>query len=239
MESFCWKNSRKTLNESAVITEVLCQMCHTKWESTEWTSPECFFYFPCQKSEALRTRFNGNKINWTETFVRSKQVAKWKTTLNLGTLACYENLPIKTHLKKACNLFLRVSPFPQISRFRSLHRLSSNNSENTNHRHLPLTGTDHCNSWLLKIFTFKETITHFRTIIFSQSPRFQFSSPILDGLSVFFNAHHFFMRKQFMCVDCYTGRLTFSNIIYTREQPDEYRLSVKLKWGRTNVCQKL
>ena len=52
-----------------------------------------------------------------------------------------------------------------------------------------------------------------RTIIFSQSPRFQFSSPILDGLSVFFNAHHFFMRKQFMCVDCYTGRLTFSNII--------------------------
>ena len=111
--------------------------------------------------------------------------------------------------------FLRVSvaPFPQISRFRSLHRLSSNNSENTNHRHLPLTRTDHCNSWLLKIFTFKETITHFRTIIFSQSPRFQFSSPILDGLSVFFNAHHFFMRKQFMCVDCYTGRLTFSNII--------------------------
>ena len=28
-----------------------------------------------------------------------------------------------------------------------------------------------------------------------------------------FNAHHFFMRKQFTCVDCYTGRLTFSNII--------------------------
>ena len=57
--------------------------------------------------------------------------------------------------------FLRVSvaPFPQISRFRSLHRLSSNNSENTNHRHLPLTRTNHCNSRLLKIFTFKETIT--------------------------------------------------------------------------------
>ena len=28
-----------------------------------------------------------------------------------------------------------------------------------------------------------------------------------------FNAHHFFMQKQFMCVDCYTGRLTISNII--------------------------
>ena len=116
-------------------------------------------YMPKKVKEALRTRLNGNKITWTETFVRSKKLAKWKTTLNLGTLACYENLPIKTHLKKACNLFLRVSPFPQISRFRSLHRLSSNNSENTNHRHLPLTRTNHCNSRLLKIFTFKETIT--------------------------------------------------------------------------------
>ena len=82
-------------------------------------------------------------------------------------------------------------------------------------------------------------ITHFRTIIFSQSPRFQFPSPILDGLCVSFNAHHFFMEKQFMCVDCYKGRLTFSNIIYTREQSDEYWLPDKLKWGRTNVCQKL
>ena len=65
----------------------------------------------------------------------------------------------------------------------------------------------------LKKITFRETITHFRTIIFSQSPRFQFSNPILDGLCISFNAHRFFMRKQFMCVDCYTGRLTFSNII--------------------------
>ena len=65
----------------------------------------------------------------------------------------------------------------------------------------------------LKILTFRATITHFRTMIFSQSPRFQFSSPILDGLFVSFNAHHFFMQKQFMCVGCYTGRLTFSNII--------------------------
>ena len=82
-----------------------------------------------------------------------------------------------------------------------------------------ITGTCH---WLelitvilgfLKIFTHRETTTHFRTIIFSQSARFQFSSPILDGLCVPFNAHHFFMWKQFMCVDCYTGRLTFSNII--------------------------
>ena len=79
--------------------------------------------------------------------------------------------------------------------------------------------TDSCH-WLLLItvilgfwkYSLLKKQSH-RTIIFSQSPRFQFSSPILDGLSVFFNAHHFFMRKQFMCVDCYTGRLTFSNII--------------------------
>ena len=102
MESFYWKNSRKTSTESAAITEALCQMCHTKWESTEWTSSERFFYFPCQNlfKEALRTRLSGNKITWTETFVRSKKFAKWKTTLNRGTLACYENFPIKTHLKK-------------------------------------------------------------------------------------------------------------------------------------------
>ena len=79
---------------------------------------------------------------------------------------------------------------------------------------MPLTGTDHCYSRFLKmIFTFRETTTHFRAIIFSQSSRFQFSSPILDGLCVSFNVHHFFMRKQFICIDCYTGRLTFSNII--------------------------
>ena len=65
----------------------------------------------------------------------------------------------------------------------------------------------------LKIFTFTETTTLFRTIIFSQSPKFQFSSPILYGLCVSINAHHFFMWKKFICVDCYTGRLTFSNIL--------------------------
>ena len=50
------------------------------------------------------------------------------------------------------------------------------------------TGTNHCNSRLLKIFTFRETIPHFRPMIFSQSPRFQFWSPIFDGLCVSFNA---------------------------------------------------
>ena len=51
----------------------------------------------------------------------------------------------------------------------------------------------------MKIFSFRETIAHFRTIIFSQSPRsFQFSSPILAGWIVFplANAHHFFTCKN-------------------------------------------
>ena len=56
-------------------------------------------------TEALRTRLSGNKITWTETFVRSKKFAKWKTTLNRGTLVCYEKLPIKTHLKNNVQSF--------------------------------------------------------------------------------------------------------------------------------------
>ena len=160
-------------------------------------------------------------------------------SLNLGTLACYENLPIKTHLKKSVQSFLRVSvaPFPQISRFRSLHRFSSITQK------ILITDTCHCLVPITVIVGFwKNSLlkkqSH-RTIIFSQSPRFQFSSPILDGLSVFFNAHHFFMRKQFMCVDCYTGRLTFSNIILHKRAIGWISVASKLKWGRTNVCHKL
>ena len=64
---------------------------------------------PKKVKEVLRARLTRNKITWTETFVRSKEFAKWKTTLNQGTLACYENLPIKTHLKKNVQSFLRVT----------------------------------------------------------------------------------------------------------------------------------
>ena len=65
----------------------------------------------------------------------------------------------------------------------------------------------------LKTFTFRGASTHFRTIVFSHNPRFQFSSPTLDGLCVSFNAHHFFMQKPLMCVHCYTGRSILSSII--------------------------
>ena len=95
MESFYWKNSRKTSNESVAITEAICQMCYTKWESTESTSSECFFYF----------RSSGSKIMGTETFVKSKKFTKWKTTLNWGTVVCYENLPIKTLFKNMQSFF--------------------------------------------------------------------------------------------------------------------------------------
>ena len=50
MESFYWENLRKTLNESAATTEAICQMSHTKGESTLSTSPEHLFYFPYQKT---------------------------------------------------------------------------------------------------------------------------------------------------------------------------------------------
>ena len=123
----------------------------------------------------------------------------------------------KNPLQNNVQSFLRVTvtplplpppPFTQISRFRSMQRLSSNNSENTNcHWLVPITAI--LGFWKYSIL--RKLLP--RTIFFSQSPRFQFSCPILDGLTVTFNARHFFMRKQFMCVDCYTGRLIFFNII--------------------------
>ena len=165
---------------------------------------------PKKVKEALRTRLNGNKR--TESFVRLKKVAKWKTNLNLGTSACYENLPIKTHLTKACNFFpcKRNPPSPKSVASR-VHTAFPQITQK-----ILITIIPGCNSitvipgfWKYSLLK-KQSI---RTIIFSQSPRFQFSSPILYGLSAFFNAHHFFMRKQFTCVDCYTDRLAFSNII--------------------------
>ena len=50
---------------------------------------------PKKVKEALRTRLSGNKITSTT-----------KTILNQGTLACYENLLITTHLKKRAIFFV-------------------------------------------------------------------------------------------------------------------------------------
>ena len=42
---------------------------------------------------------------------------------------------------------------------------------------------------------------------------FFLKSPILGGLCISFKTCHFFMWIQFMCVDCYIGKFTLSNII--------------------------
>ena len=132
--------------------------------------PSAPFIFHAKKvKEALRTRLNGNKITWTETFVRSKIFTKWKTTLNQGTLACYENLPIKTHFKNNVQSFLRVTvtPLPPKSVSSGVYTAFPQVTQK-------ILITDTCH-WLepitvilgfLKIFTFSETITHFRTILF-------------------------------------------------------------------------
>ena len=103
-----------------------------------------------------------------------------------------------------CNL-----PSPQISCSRKLHCLSSNNSENTNHRHLLITVI----VGFLRIFTFRETITHFRTISFSQSPgsnfQVQFWMDCVFPLMPIISS----CKSMFICVDCCTGRLISSNII--------------------------
>ena len=142
MESFYWKNLGKSLNESAAIAGVICQIYHEKWEQNQHR-PSAFFTFHAKKvKEVLRTSLSGNKITWTETFVRSKKFAKSKATLNWGTLACYEDLPIKPTLKNVQS-FLCVTV---ISRFSSLHCLSS-----ITHKILITdiwTRTDHCNSRL-------------------------------------------------------------------------------------------
>ena len=102
---------------------------------------------PKKVKEPLRTRLSGNKITWAETFVRSKKFDKWKTTLNRENFACYENLPIKTHLKKT---ILQITQKMLITD--SWHWLES------------ITAF----LWFLKFLIFRETVTHLRNILSSQ-----------------------------------------------------------------------
>ena len=90
------------MNKSAAITEGICQIRHTKYESTDSTSSELFFYFPYQKK--LKKPWGQG---WVETklvelnhLLDQKKIAKWKATLNRGALVYYEKLPTETHLKK-------------------------------------------------------------------------------------------------------------------------------------------
>ena len=119
----------------------------------------------------------------------------------------------------------------KISCFRSLHGLSPNNSETTNQRHLPLTGTGHCSS------RHSENI-HFFSRSFQNNNFFSKSKALIIWDLGIFNVHHFFMWKHFMYVDCYTVAWHSPMLLYARKQSDKYWLPVKLKWGRANVCQK-
>ena len=124
MESFYWKDLRKTSNKSAAITEAICQMCYKKWELTESTSSEPFYYFPCQKK------------------LKKPCGQGWMKTklLELKHLLDQKNCQMKNHPK--------LRNFSQLWKLANKNHLSSNNFENTNQRHLPHTGTDHCNSRL-------------------------------------------------------------------------------------------
>ena len=130
-----------------------------------------------------------NKITWPETFVR------WAN---------------KPHLKKHANfLWVTVTPLPPKSVASGVYTAFPQITQK-------ILVTDTCH-WqepvtvilgFLKIFTLWDAIKHFRTIIF-----FSKSNILIIWNLGTFNAHHFLMREQFMCADCYTGRLTFSNII--------------------------
>ena len=155
---------------------------------------------------------SGNKITWTETFVGPKKTCQMKNHFKPKDFSLLWKLANKyPPYKKNVQSFLCVTVTPLFS-----NSIASGVYTVILQITQKILITDTCH-WLepipvilgvLKIFTFSETITHF-----FQSPKFQFSSLILDRLCVSFNTHHFFMRKQFISVDCYTGRLTFSNII--------------------------
>ena len=157
MESFYWKKLG-SLNESAAITEAICDMSNVPYKkriNRINIVRVIFLSMPKKIKESPRTRLSGNKITWTETFVRSKKIRRIKNHLKRRDFSLLWGLANIPHLKKNLQYFLCVtvtSPFPptspQISCFRSLHHLYLNNSENTNYRHLPLTGTDHYTSRL-------------------------------------------------------------------------------------------
>ena len=121
--------------------------------------------------------------------------------LELKHLLDQKNCQMKNHPK--------LRNFSQLRKLANKNHLSSNNLSVKIYQKILIRGTCHIlelitvTLGLLKIFHFRETITHSRAISFSQSPKFRlFSSPILDGFCVSVNVRHFFMWKQFMCADC-------------------------------------
>ena len=185
--------------------------CAIQSENQQNQHHPSFFYFWYQKKLKKPWGQGGSKITWTETFVRSKKFVKWKTTLNQGTLAYYENLPIKTHFKSNMQSFLHVTvtPLPPKSVSSGVYTAFPQVTQK-------ILITDTC-QWLEPITVilgfWKYTVLEKQSVI----SEFHFRK---SKFSIFksnfgwigFNAHHFFIRKQFMHVDCYTCRLTFSNV---------------------------
>ena len=192
--------------------------------------------------EALRTRLSGNKISWTETFVRSRKIAKWKTTLNRETSACYENLPIKTYLKKMRNLFLRVTVTPLSSKsvasgiYTAFPQITQKTLiTDTCHWLEPITVI--LGFWKYSLLEKQSLISELLFFLKIQGSNFQVQFwmncvfPLMPIISSWEDSSCVWTAIQ-------AGWLS-PILFYTRKQSDEYWLPVKLKWGRTNVCQKL
>ena len=119
------------------ISSNISNVLHKIRESTESTSSELFFSFPCQKK--LKKPWGQG---WVETkllelnhFLDKKKITKWTAILNWEALVWYKNLSIKTLLKN-CPIFFvcnRSRPLPLLPKSvaSGVYRLSSNNSENT------------------------------------------------------------------------------------------------------------
>ena len=197
---------------------------------------------PNKVKEALRTRLSGNKISWTVTFVRSRKIAKWNTTLNRETSACYENLPIKTYLKKMRTLFLRVTVTPLSSKsvasgiYTAFPQITQKTLiTDTCHWLEPITVI--LGFWKYSLLEKQSLISELLFFLKVQGSNFQVQFwmncvfPLMPIIS---------SCEDSSCVWTATQAGWLSPILfYTRKQSDEYWLPVKLKWGRTNVCQKL
>ena len=125
---------------------------------------------PKKVKETMRTRMSGNKITWTETFVGPKKTCQMKNHLKPKDFSLLWKLANKyPPYKKNVQSFLNVTVTPLFS-----NSIASGVYTVILQITQKILITDTCH-WLepitvilgfLKIFTFSETITHFRTILF-------------------------------------------------------------------------
>ena len=152
--------------------------------------------------------------------------------LNQGTLSCYKNLPKKLQ-SFLCVIVTSLSPKSVTSGVYNVFPQTTQKILITI-RHLPLTGTDHCNSRPSENIQFCKTITNFTTMFFSQGSNFQVQFwmdcvfPLMPIISSY---------KNSSCVQTTTQVGWHSTKLFqTSEQSDEYWLPVKLKQYRSQYC---